>query len=652
MRRFLEVPLLALSAGSVTLASAGPRDTLTFHRDAARTGWSAVESELTRSAVTGPGFGQIWESAPFDAVEGEPPRLYASPLYVDELLLTDGEFRGRRLPAVIAATNHGDVYAIHASNTEGVPAGTILWRANLGGPCRLAPQPLDGVLTGVLATPVIDPVKGRLYVTSCEETDRWRAHALDLGSGNPVAGWPVALSESAFAAPGIGRNVAAGGIDWATRADHVVQRGALNLSPDGSRLYVTFGESVTGWIVAVDTGAARIASAFATVAVPYRHSGGVWGVGGVAVDPQGFVYAATGTGFSGNAAPPGDWVQSVLKLADSPSGGLTLHGTYTPFNHCATATMDIDLGSGGVLLLPTQQDASTPLLLAVGGKQGNAYLVNRERMPGPLDRRLPCSEDSASDGSLLPPEGQPQFGRRGPLNVFGPYTEKDAALDMARGRTVPAYFRDGEGRSHLLVAGNTKRADGTSTSIAPSIARLAIVSDFGHPSYLRVERTEPTLVFENPGSPVVTSNGTDDAIVWVLDQNARRSAPLTGSNPPRPVLYALDALTLDLLWNSRAGELHTGGKYNEPAFARGMVFVGTDRIQAFGVKDGSPDGKRIYAERCAACHENPGGRIPPRELIALRSQAAIVAALTDGVMREQAAGLSEAEVEAVARYLQ
>jgi hypothetical protein len=44
------------------------------------------------------------------------------------------------------------------------------------------------------------------------------------------------------------------------------QRGALNLSPDGTRLYVTFGESLTGWIVALDTVHARVATAFGSVA--------------------------------------------------------------------------------------------------------------------------------------------------------------------------------------------------------------------------------------------------------------------------------------------------------------------------------------------------------------------------------------------------
>ena len=108
------------------------------------------------------------------------------------------------------------------------------------------------------------------------------------------------------------------------------------------------------------------------------------------------------------------------------------------------------------------------------------------------------------------------------------------------------------------------------------------MTESGRTPWLTVEQLESTLVFENPGSPVVTSNGSRDAVVWVLDPNARRSALLVGDGAPQPVLYALDATTLKLLWKSEPGQLHASGKYNEPAIARGTVFVGTDRIQAFG----------------------------------------------------------------------
>lgn len=78
--------------------------------------------------------------------------------------------------------------------------------------------------------------------------------------------------------------------------------------------------------------------------------------------------------------------------------------------------MDIDLGSGGISVLADLEPSrtATPRLMVVGGKQGNAYLLDRERLPGRLDRRPECGLDAATDGSLLPPSPQPQFGGRGP----------------------------------------------------------------------------------------------------------------------------------------------------------------------------------------------------------------------------------------------
>ncbi|MGH8240509.1 MAG: hypothetical protein ACREXP_26310, partial [Steroidobacteraceae bacterium] len=262
---------------------------------------------------------------------------------------------------------------------------------------------------------------------------------------------------------------------------------------------------------------------------------------------------------------------------------LTLRGTYTPFNYCATAAMDIDLGSGGIALLPPLAAATTTTsrLAVVGGKQGNVYLLDRRRLPGRLDRRPPCSTDSATDASLLAPEAQPHFGKRGPLNVFGPYSDIYGAMDLARGRSVPAIFRSSDNTLHVFVTGSTKQQEASTTNVPPSLARLKVMTAPGRPAWLAVAQLERTLVFENPGSPVVTSNGSTGPVVWVLDTNARRSALLVGDGAPRPVLHALDAMTLEPLWSSKPGRLHTSGKYNEPTIARGTVFVGTDRIQAF-----------------------------------------------------------------------
>lgn len=646
------------------------RNVTTFHHDAGRSSWFDTETTLTRESVRGPTFGSVWESPPFEAFDGQAARLYASPLYVDRVTMSAGPYRGVTFAIVLAASSNGDVYAVNARANGDIAPGRILWHTRLDAPCRLQPAPLDGVPTGILGTPVVDVARQRVYVAHCDPTQRWQAYALDLTSGRLQAGWPVRLDEETFDAANA--NAGPSRVAPSRRFDFRVQRGALNLSPDGAFLYVTFGETETGWLVAVDTRTREVASTFATVAMPRRGSGGLWGAGGASVDADGRVFVATGTGYEGYADRPHDWTQSLLMLSPPDRGAFTLLGTWTPFNHCVTAANDIDLGSGGVALLPARRGDAP--LLAIGGKQGNVYLLDRTRLPGRLDRRPACTADAATDASLLPPDLQPQWGTRGPLNVFGPYSEKDAALDLARARSVPAFFRDAQEVEHLYVTGTTKDREGSDASVPPSVVKLDVVRGAGT-AHLRVSATERLHALKNPGSPVVTSNGARDAIVWVLDENARRSAPLTGPDAPRPVLYAFDADSLALLWKSDPGALFTSGKYNEPTIADGQVFVGTDRIQAFGpgkktvARAISPESntgaigvpaapqraplgaEALYRTRCAACHDAPEGNVPPRALLATRPHIRIVDALTRGAMRPYAQGLTGEEIDRLATYL-
>ena len=144
-----------------SLAGAAPLDTLTFHRDRARTGWNPTETALTPAAISRQGLRVRWESPQFDAVDGYPPRLYASPLYVDEVQIASAKHRGA-LAVAFAATSNGFVYAVNARANSGTAAGAILWRTQLAKPCKLEPNLLDGIPTGVLATPVIDRQRRRL----------------------------------------------------------------------------------------------------------------------------------------------------------------------------------------------------------------------------------------------------------------------------------------------------------------------------------------------------------------------------------------------------------------------------------------------------------------------------------------------------------
>jgi polyvinyl alcohol dehydrogenase (cytochrome) len=66
----------------------------------------------------------------------------------------------------------------------------------------------------------------------------------------------------------------------------------------------------------------------------------------------------------------------------------------------------------------------------------------------------------------------------------------------------------------------------------------------------------------------------------------------------------------------------------------------------------SAEGAQLYTARCAVCHDHPGARTPPKILIAtIRSPEEVAEALSHGVMRSQAAGLSDAQIRGIAIYL-
>jgi hypothetical protein len=208
--------ILACTATAVAAFSA-PLDAPTFHHDPQRTGWISNESTLTPQNVSSQSFGLIWQSPQLDGIAGAPPHIYASPLYMDRIRMTDGPYKDRTLSVVFTATNAGFVYAINASAHRDVPVGTILWKRQLAPPCVhgfIATS--DGIPAGVMSTPVIDPKTLRLYVTSCtsrkaggsshanEFGDQfYEAYALDATSGRLLPGWPVSLDRVTLNSPGV-----------------------------------------------------------------------------------------------------------------------------------------------------------------------------------------------------------------------------------------------------------------------------------------------------------------------------------------------------------------------------------------------------------------------------------------------------------------
>ena len=651
----VRIALLSAVASAILPAPGSATDKLTYHHDAGRTGWNANEVTLTPASVASDRFGLLWQSPPLDEYEGVPPRLFATPLYVSG--------------TAFVVTTAGYAYAINTAQSGDMAPGAILWRK------RLTDAPCAKGEMGNLATPVIDRARARLYVTSCSgENWAWQVHALDLGTGAEAPGWPLAVDATAINRPGINRN----GSNRFVYGEVHIQRGALNLNRDGTRLYIAFGPDKQGWLLSVDTALPQIASAFSSTSVREEEQGGMWGSSGATVDAQGRVYVATGANFGYAvekrgipgvfASSANSWGQSILQFSDEADSGLRLIGTYTPYNYCQTAASDIDIaGSGAVMIdLPARASATPHLLALGGGKQGNAYLLDRDHMPGGTVRRHGCSSDPASDMSLLAPEVQAALQSRGPINVFGPFSDSIGMSNSAKSRSTLAQFRDARGQTWLFLTGSSKAGADYSINVPPGLARVRLVTRAGQPAFMRLDRVDMTQTLQNPGSPVVSSHGPRGGIVWLIDPNAPRTMNLFQTNAPRAVLYAFEAQSLRLLWKSR-GELFPTGKYNEPTVVDGMVLVGTDRLQAFGLRtgrasarkaapaapttSGPASGKALYEAFCSACHAKAANGTPTATALAKLPQTQIVAALTSGKMAPMASGLNGAQVEAIAHYL-
>ncbi len=576
-----------------------------YHGDAARTGWNDAEACLTPERVAS-GLVPLFTSPALDdaVVDGTrfSPHGYASPLYLDDVAVTSPAAEpGERLPVVIAATSNGYVYAVAAADGARSAKGTILWSRSLGEPSQPA-RSQDGVPFGILSTPTVDLAASppRLYVTCVDRAAGWRAFALDLGSGKVIAGWPVVLDDASLAPTN--KNAPQDGSARPTMSypANMSQRAALALSPNGGRLYVSWGsyyDAAIGWMAAIDTRTPHVDASFSGsehdvpsdgTAEQNLASAGMWGAGGPTVDARGHVYMTTGNSPEDSGPSPGVWGNTVLAW----NGSLDLAGTYSPFNYCAMDSGDSDLGGSSPVLVDLDPaTTSTPRLLAFGSKQGNVYLVDRDALPGTTRARPACDPkhlaSPSTDGSLLDPSLQPFYRPpdRGPLNVFGPYSDVpgDNAVNHAKMRSTPAFYRDPSGAPFLFVSGSSRRTDDLETPRAPSVARLRVVTEPGRPAYLKIDRYAPDVILQNPGAPVVTSLVGQGAVVWVLDSAAPRTAPQVpvGTKPaPRSVLYAFDAESLALL--ARVELDATSGKYNHPTVAHGVVYVVTDRVVAYG----------------------------------------------------------------------
>ncbi|HMD85557.1 MAG TPA: pyrrolo-quinoline quinone [Terriglobia bacterium] len=506
--------------------------------DNGRTGANTQEVLLTPSNVTESRFGRLF-SLPTDG------QAYAQPLYMENVSIPNQGVHN----VVFVATQHDSVYAFDADSQSTTPLWHVSFVNTTAGvttvPCQdvYGAGPGDCDISpeiGITSTPVIDPTGGTLYVTaktreplgsnSCSNNGTYnycyRLHALDITTGVDKFGGPVMISANV---PGTGYDSVSGTVTF-TALYHLQRPGLLLLN---GTIYVGFGshgddDPYHGWLMAYNATTLQQVAVFNVT--PNGQRGAIWQAGGgISADPSGSIYIVTSNGtFDANATGGVDYGDSGLKM-QLQSGKFQVMDYFTPANQAVLSEEDLDLGSSPAMILP-DQPGPNPHLLATGGKDGRIWLVNRDNL-GHLQ---------ANDGGAV------QVIPDGSDGLFGGGT----------------YWN---GNLYVQEKGDFLKQFPLQNGMAQSPTSSAF--QVGYP---------------NP-APVVSANGTNNAVLWLVEADAFR----TGGPA---VLRAFDAsdVTNEIYDSTQApnqrDQAGPAVKFVVPTIANGKVYVGAaGEVDVYGL---------------------------------------------------------------------
>jgi hypothetical protein len=538
--------MFGLVASSLAIAQV---NVTTAQNDIGRTGQNLLETILTPANVNATQFGLLFTQA----VAGS---VYAQPLYLSGLTIN-----GTRHNVVFVATLPGFVYAFDADSNSGANANP-LWKISLLDTAHgAAPGAKNYGSLGTSSTPVIDPVNNLLYVESSSFENGApvaRLHALNVLSGAEALGGPVVIAPKvAGSAPD-----AVKGILTFNPRDQRQRPGLLLLNGIVYVSFASYTESPVsnwhGWIVAFN--AATLAQTGVFCASPNGNGAGIWMAGnGLAADqldpvnhPYGRLFVATGNGDYTAVPPYGsnmDYGDSVLDL-DLTNGAPTVTDLFAPYDEALLGHTNTDQGSGGVLILPTQDVTGPRNLLVQAGKSGTLYLLNRDALGG-----------YSSSGDQVLQELPLALGNQGPQATGGVYSS-------------PSYWN-----GNVYYWG-----------VYDHLKQFSLVNGL-----LNSSPTESAELSAYPGAtPSISANGNTQGIIWTIQTD--------NSTPGNPaILQAHDAsnVAVTLYTSATVSGRDTAGpgvSFAVPTIANGTVYVGTmNQVNVYGLFNGTQTSRPIIS---------------------------------------------------------
>lgn len=504
-------------------------DATTYHYDNARDGLNAKEAALTPANINSSAFGKI----NFFKTDG---KVDAEPLYLSQFTIN-----GAVHNVLYVASEHDSAYAFDADT------GAILWQISTlksgettsddHGCGQISPE------IGITSTAVIDRALGALFVVAMSKDQggayHQRLHALNLATGAEMEGGPVEITAS-YPGSGYGSQSGKQVFDpgqYAERVGLLLMNGSIFMGWTSH----CDEDPYTGWLMMYNettlqqTSVLNLTPNGPTTPHFENGEGSIWQSGaGLAADAQGNIYFLDANGSfdttlnSSGFPSQGDFGNAFMKVSTA-NNKLAVSDYFNTYNTVSQSTSDLDLGSGGVLLLPDVTDSTgTTRHLAVGaGKDGNIYAVDRDNM----GKFNPSSNNAYQQiSNVLSSE----FGMPAYFNgtvYYGSINSKLLAFPLRAGKLSPS----------------------------PS--------------------SQTATSFTYPGTtPGVSANGTQNGIVWAVE------------NTSPAVLHAYDATNLAKeIYNSnqaanRRDQFGNGNKFITPLIVNGKVFVGTPNgVAIFGL---------------------------------------------------------------------
>jgi hypothetical protein len=298
-------------------------------------------------------------------------------------------------------------------------------------------------------------------------------------------------------------------------------------------VYIAFGshgdqQPYHGWVIAYN--ATTLQQAFAYCATPNGEGAGIWiANSGITADAAGAMYLVTGDGtFNANTGGV-DYGDSYIKIG---AAGNVLD-YFTPHDEGDLDNGNIDLGAGGIMLLPDQSGAH-PHLLVSAGKNGTIDLIDRDNMG-----HFNPAGDSQIVQSLISifPFGTPEPGNY----------------------SAPVYFN---GTVYF-------------SPVADSLAAFQLTNGL----FSTTPTSRSAEIFGYPGGTLALSaSGATNGILWALERRSNSSGALRA--------YDANDLGVELYNSDQAGSrdiLDEVAKFSAPLIANGKVYVATaTRLMIFG----------------------------------------------------------------------